>query len=125
VAAAPGEPGQRREGETLHPRRRERRLHLVLELAPEQREVERPREPFIIVRPCSASATAVSNSCSILSAGRMSTRTSAGSSPTFAKSCGTPGGTTTTSPLPAATRLRRILKRTVPATTSKRSSCFG
>ena len=44
ATAAPGEPGERGEREALHPARRERRLHLVLELAHEQRQVERPRE---------------------------------------------------------------------------------
>ena len=81
--------------------------------------------PPSIVRPCSARPTAVSKSCSIFSAGRTSTRTSASSSPTFAKSCFWPAGTTTTSPGPATTRLRPILKRIVPSTTSKRSSWFG
>ena len=81
--------------------------------------------PPSIVRPCSASATAVSKSRSILSAGRISTRTSAGRSPWLAKSCGARGGTTTTSPGPATMRSRRSRKRIVPSTTSNRSSWSG
>ncbi len=41
---APGEPGQRREHRSLHPARRERCLHLLLELAHEQSELERLRD---------------------------------------------------------------------------------
>jgi hypothetical protein len=41
------------------------------------------------------------------------------------QSCGTPGGTTTTSPGPARIRSRRIRNCIRPRTTSKRSSCSG
>jgi hypothetical protein len=81
--------------------------------------------PPSIVRPCSASATAVSNIRSICNAGRTSTRTSASVSPPLAKSCRTPAATTTTSPGPAVIRSRPTRKRIVPSTTSKRSSCSG
>ena len=112
--------------EALQPARRECRLHLVLELLARRargRAASGCRPASCV--PAAASPTAVSKSCSIFSAGRTSTRTSASSSPAFAKSCGTPAGTTTTSPGPATIRSRPILNRIVPSTTSKRSSCFG
>ena len=54
---------------TLQPAGRERSLYLVLELLGEQGEIEGNGMPPSIVRPCSARPTAVSKSCSILSAG--------------------------------------------------------
>src|SRR5262245_6694663 len=42
AATAAGEPRERRERETLHPARREGGLHLLLELAREEREVDGP-----------------------------------------------------------------------------------
>ena len=59
--------------------------------------------PLGNVRPSRASAATVSNSSSILSAGRTSTRTLAGRWPAFANRCEVPAGTITSSPDSAVT----------------------
>ena len=81
--------------------------------------------PFDVVRPSSASATVVSKSCSIWSAGRTCTRTLAVSSPAFLNAWSLPAGTVTTSPGPATIFFRPMRKAIVPSTISKRSSCSG
>ena len=59
--------------------------------------------PLGNVRPSPARAATVSNSSSILSAGRTCTRTLAGRSPALANRCDVPAGTMTSSPDSAVT----------------------
>ena len=81
--------------------------------------------PLEVVRPSSASATVVSNSSSMLRAGRTWTLTLAVVSPPFLKAWILPAGTVTTSPALATIFFMPMRKVIVPSRTSKRSSCSG
>src|SRR4051794_6177073 len=98
TASPPGEPGQRRERQPLHPARGHRRLDLVLELPHEQREIERPGDAAAHRAPLLGESDRRLEQALHLEGGSHLDVHDGVASPAVAEACGTAAGITATSP---------------------------